>query len=257
MQSFPSLKRPAGAALLLLMLSSDLGVARQQPDAKNFPFPEKLSYRIEWRMVMAGSAVVELSRSGQNWQTTLNVESAGLVSRLLRVKDTYRVIGTDHFCGINSSLEAQEGKRHTSTTMLFDNSRHKLAYSERDLIKNTSNQHEIDIAPCTYEISGALQSLRQLKLETGRVITLPLTNGKKMVTAKIEALGADKITLNGKNYPTIRYEAFVFDNVLYRRKGRLFVWITDDSEHLPVQLQFQMGFPIGNVTVSLEKQETS
>ncbi len=41
----------------------------------------------------------------------------------------------------------------------------------------------------------------------------------------------------GKTYPAIRYEAFVFDDVLYKRKGRLQVWITDDADRLPVMFR--------------------
>jgi hypothetical protein len=246
---------PAGAGFLLFLLSNALSVAGQQPDVKNFPFPEKLTYRIEWRMVTAGNAVIDLSRDGPDWQTNLRLESAGFVSRFLRVLDTYRAVSSENFCGISSSLEAQEGKHHKATTMQFESSRHKLSYSEQDFVKNTSDKREIDITPCTHEILGALQSLRQLRVEPGKTLTFPITNGKKVVNARVEARDAEKITVNDKSYSAIRYEAFVFDNVLYRRKGRLFVWMTDDSERLPVQLQFQMGFPIGNITLQLEKQE--
>jgi hypothetical protein len=78
-----------------------------------------------------------------------------------------------------------------------------------------------------------------------------------VVNAKIEAQGKESISLNGKTYQTIRYEAFLFDNVLYRRKGRLFVWISDDASRIPVQFKLQLGFPIGNVTIELEKQQRS
>jgi hypothetical protein len=255
MPRFRSLLWAAGAPILLLTLLGSSGAARQQPDVKNFPFPEKLTYRVEWRMVTAGSAVINVSRNGSNWQTDLNLESSGFVSRFLRVLDTYHVVSDERFCGINSSLEAREGKRHAITTMLFDSARHKLSYSEQDFVKNTSDKQEIDIAPCTHEMLGALLALRQLTIEQGKTMTLPVTNGKKMVNAKVEARSPEKITVNDKNYSALRYEAFVFDNVLYRRRGRLFVWMTDDAERIPVQLQFQMGFPIGNITLQLEKQE--
>ncbi len=45
------------------------------------------------------------------------------------------------------------------------------------------------------------------------------------------------------------------NGVIYTRKGRLFVWITDDARHLPVQIQLQMSFPVGTVTLQLEKEE--
>ena len=84
---------------------------------------------------------------------------------------------------------------------------------------------------------------------------LPITNGKKLADVRVEGLGKEKITLNGKTYNTLRYETFVFDNVLYRRKGRLLMWISDDAQRLPVQMRFVFGFPLGDITLELEKSE--
>ena len=94
-------------------------------------------------------------------------------------------------------------------------------------------------------------------LEPGKSMTVPITDGKKLASAKIEGQGKDKLTINGASYNTVRYEAYLFDNVLYKRKGRLLVWITEDADRIPVQLRLEMGFPIGNVTVELQKQQKS
>jgi hypothetical protein len=53
---------------------------------------------------------------------------------------------------------------------------------------------------------------------------------------------------------TIRYEVFLFDNVIYKRTGHLHVWLTDDSSRLPVQFQVRLQFAIGTITLRLEKQ---
>lgn len=210
---------------------------------------------MEWRSVTAGNATLQLTRQAQNWQTNLAIESAGFVSKLFKVLDIYKVTSDDKFCGEHLDFDAQEGKRHSTTTVDFDARRRKIVLNERDLVKNSADKHEMDMPPCTYEITGALAAVRVMRMEPGKTITLPVTNGKKLANIKVEALTREKIAVNGKNFDTIRYEAFVFDNVLYRRKGRLFVWMTDDQERLPVQLRFQMGFPIGNITLELEKQE--
>jgi hypothetical protein len=102
---------------------------------------------------------------------------------------------------------------------------------------------------------GALSALRGLKPEPGNTLSLLLTNGKKLVTAKVEAQARETLHLNGKSYSTIKYEALVFNNVVYQRKGRLFMWITDDADRIPVQFRLQMGFPVGTVTLELEKHE--
>jgi hypothetical protein len=220
------------------------------------PSAEKLSYRVEWRLITAGAVTVEASRtSPEKWQTNLHLESSGFVTRLYKILDTYQAAGNERFCPANAMLDAQEGKRHTLTRLIFENTRHKVYYDERDLLKNTDVTKELDIAPCTYEIIGALAKLREIGLEPGRSITLPITDGKKMVEGKIEAQARENIGIGGKSYKTVRYEAFLFDNVLYKRKGRLLMWMTDDADRLPVQFRLQLGFPIGTVTVQLEKEQ--
>ncbi len=109
--------------------------------------------------------------------------------------------------------------------------------------------------PCTYDILGALATLRTSNLPPGKSTVVPITDGKKFAQAKIEALSKETINVGGKNYATTRYEAFVFDNVIYKRHGRLLIWISDDPARLPVQFRLLMGFPIGTITVSLEKSE--
>lgn len=244
-------------ALLLLSGVGGFAPAQQEPQKPpKFPFPEKLTYRIEWRLITAGNVTVQLSHaSGGNWQLNMDVGSAGLVTRLYNVTDKYKAVSDQRFCGIRSDLDAEEGKRHKVTSMTFDWPHSKVEYDEHDVLKNTSEKKWLDVPPCTYEIAGALASLRLTDIPPGKTATLPITDGKRVAYAKIEAQTRENVNLEGRNYQTIRYEAFLFDNVLYKRKGRLFIWLTDDGARVPVQLRFQMGFPIGTVTVELQKQQ--
>jgi len=248
------IKSPCRVLLVACLGFASSGLAQQ---VAPFPSPETLSYRIEWRMVTAGEAKLQLARAQQDWQILLNLESAGLVSRLFRVQDTYKVTSNERFCGLSSNFEAQEGKRHVVELQQFDYAKRKSTFDLHDLVKNVKEHSEIDIAPCTHEIVGALESLRQLKLEPGKSVTLPIANGKKMAYAKIEAQAKESISVDGKSYQTVRYEAFIFDNVVFRKKGSLLVWLSDDAAHVPVQMRFQMGFPIGSITLELVKAERS
>ena len=58
-------------------------------------------------------------------------------------------------------------------------------------------------------------------------------------------------------FKTIRYEVFLFDNVLFKRSGHLHVWLTDDAERLPVQLQVRLQITIGTITFRLWKPEAA
>jgi hypothetical protein len=39
------------------------------------------------------------------------------------------------------------------------------------------------------------------------------------------------------------------------RKGRVFVWLTDDERRLPVQIRIKLNVMIGTITLALEKEE--
>jgi hypothetical protein len=221
-----------------------------------FPYASKLSYQVVWRMLTAGEAVIQIKPGPvKDWNISLDLTSAGLVSRLYRVQDTYKASTNAQFCGENAVLDGQEGKRRFISHLTFDNARHKVVFSERNLTNNTTQDKELNIAPCTYEILGALASLRLSSLPPGKSIVLPITSGHKTAQVRVEAQARENLQVAGKSYSATRYEAFLFDNVLYKRKGRLFIWMTDGPEHLPVRLRIQLGFPIGSILVELEKQE--
>ncbi|MGC2660614.1 MAG: DUF3108 domain-containing protein, partial [Bryobacteraceae bacterium] len=215
-----------------------------------------LFYRVEWHLVTAGTAAFDISKVKANdWKISLDLESAGIVTKLYRVVDKYMASTDGEFCATSSVLDSQEGKRHRVTRLNFDNVKNKVNYEERDMVANKTTSQTIDVFPCTREIAGALATLRMMDLPLGKSATIAITDGKKVAKARIESQTKDTISVEGKSYQTVRYEAFLFDNVLYKRKGRLFIWMTDDDQHLPVQLRVQLGFPVGNITLGLVKEE--
>jgi hypothetical protein len=82
-----------------------------------------------------------------------------------------------------------------------------------------------------------------------------VSDGKKMVSAKIEAQQREEIKVPAGTFKTVRYEAFLFNEVLYRRPGHLYVWLSDDSRKVPVRVQVRLRFTIGTITFQLEKEE--
>jgi hypothetical protein len=153
-------------------------------------------------------------------------------------------------------LIAREGSRQRDTRITFDYEGKKASYLERDLVKNaTLASQEIDLPSCTHDVIGGLYYLRTLTLEPGQSVQATVSDGKKAVVAKIEAQQREEIKVPDGTYKTIRYEIFLFDNVLYRRSGHLYVWLSDDSRRLPVQIRARMAITVGTITFLLEKHE--
>jgi hypothetical protein len=227
------------------------------PQSNPLPAHETLTYSIEWRLITAGRARVEWTSTGaESAQIKVKVESAGLVSKLFRVEDTYLAVVGSGLCGESVQLTSEEGSRRRETRINFDYPNHRADYLERDRTKNTVLlAKETEIPPCTHEIGGGLYFLRTLSLEPGQSVLVPLTDGKKSVVAKVEAQQREEVRTTAGTFKTIRYEAYVFNNVLYRRPAHLYVWLTDDARRIPVQIRVRMQVTIGTITLALEKRE--
>ncbi len=219
------------------------------------PATESLSYTAEWRLIHAGNARLQWNAAGGGWKTGLELETVGLVSRLYKVNNEYSSQLNSALCAGSSLMKTNEGSKRRETSVKYDSERRKATYVERDLIKNAvADSHELDIRPCEHDVVGALYRLRTMNVPLGQSVQIPISDGKKAVMASIDAQERETVKIDGISYNAIRYEAHLFNGVLYRRRGRLFVWITDDARRLPVQIKVRLPFYIGTVTLQLNQE---
>jgi hypothetical protein len=225
--------------------------------ANNLPSKETLYYNIEWRLFSAGKAKIQWLQEGRpGYQVNLHLESTGFVSKLFKVEDDYSGNLGANLCSESLQMTTNEGNRGRETKIAFDSASKRASYLERDRLKNSViAQHEIDVPPCVHDVVGGLYFMRTLNLEPGQSTTIPVSDGKKSVMAKVEAQAREDVKTPAGAFHTIRYEIYLFDNVLYRRSAHLNVWMTDDRRRLPVEIRVRMTFTVGTITLLLEKQE--
>jgi len=223
------------------------------------PSKETLYYNIEWRLINAGKLRIDLQPEPQptpGWMVNLHLESVGLVSKLFKVEDDYSSTLNPSMCVETTQLTAHEGSRQRQTRVTFDYESKKAAYLERDRIKNTTVlAQETEIPACVHDVAGGLFFLRTLNLEVGQSVEVPVSDGKRSVRARIEAQQREEVKTPAGPFHTIRYEIFLFNDVLYKRSGHLYVWLTDDRRKLPVALRVRLQITIGTINLQLAKYE--
>ena len=241
-------------------------IAPSAPDAKSAaPNPtvsgpiEKLVYSVEWRLIRAGTVTLEA------WPAELKMrlESGGLVASLFKVDDLYEAHYDDTdwdqspYCATSMRLESMEGKRHHEAKVTYDRSANRAHYIEHDLATNeTLREATVDLPPCASDALGGLARLRRLPVPMpGKAIEIPISDGRHSAMVKLEAQEHEEIKVAAGTFKATRYEAFLLNGVIYPRKGRVWIWYTDDARRLPVQIRLRTGFPVGTVTLELEKQE--
>jgi len=188
----------------------------------------------------------------------MRLQSAGLVSSLFKVNDTYTVDYDEPFCASRGLMDSEEGKRHRESEITYDRVRNRASYLERDVLKGiVLHADQVDIPNCVHEVIGAFLQLRAHPIEPGQSTQVPMSDGRRFAAVRIDAQEREYIKTPAGNFKAVRYEAHMLNSVIYTRKGQVFVWLGDDPHHLPVQIRLRMQFPIGTVTLQLLKEEHS
>lgn len=211
---------------------------------------ETLQYGVEWRLVRAGTATL---KAGQN-SGELGLLSTGIVSKLVFINDLYRSQTDPQGCISNISLDVHEGKKQRVLEAHREGS--ALRYTEKDKTNGKVLETKSLPAPdCFGDVVTGLKWLRTSNLKLGQSTQRWMTDGRKIAHVKVEAQELERVKTPLGTFDTIRYEVHVMNDVLFRRNGRVFVYVTNDERRLPVQIKVRMAFYIGTVTLSLEKIE--
>jgi hypothetical protein len=235
------------------------GPAAPEPKPASPTPQEKLVYSVQWRLIRAGTVTIEALPSA----VKMRLESAGLVASLFKVDDTYEANydNADRdsmpFCATSMRLESMEGKRHHEAQVTYDRPANRAHYIEHDLATNeTLREASVDLPPCASDTLGGLARLRHLGIPVlGKPVEIPISDGRHSAMVKVEPQEREEVKVSAGTFKTIRYEANLLNGVIYPRKGRVWIWFTDDARRLPVQIRLRTGFPVGTVTLELEKQE--
>ena len=213
---------------------------------------ERLHYTVEWRLIHAGDATLEFGPSSG----ALKLESAGMVSTLYKIQDTYRAQFEPGFCAGSSLMDAREGSRHRETTVQFDRNRNWAYLTDKDLDKNSiMGKADVQTPHCVHDVVAGLLQLRRMKIEPGQTVQLPVSNGRKSAAVKVEAQEREQVKTPAGTFKTVRYEINLLNDVVYARQGRVFMWLTDDERRVPVQIRVRTNFPLGTITLQLVKEE--
>ena len=106
-----------------------------------------------------------------------------------------------------------------------------------------------------HDVVGGLFFLRTLNLEPGQSAQIPVSDGKKSVMVKVEAQAREDVKTPAGTFKTMRYEVYLFNNVLYKRAGASQRLAVRRPAPLPVQIRVRMTFTIGTIKLLLEKHE--
>ena len=216
---------------------------------------ETLTYDVTWSIFPAGEVTATLRRleghAPEAYEVTTRAQSQGFVSLLYKVDNEFRsVFDPRTFCSQEIHKKTNEGSRHKDTRIVFDSARRLAVLDGRDLGKpNSPPKHaENQIPTCVADVVTAFYYVRRQPLRVGEQVRLPINDGAKTYEVSVEVQAREQIqTPLGTRY-AFRVEPKVFGG-LYKRKGRMLIWFSDDEQRLPLRINASMA--VGTITGTL------
>lgn len=247
--------RTLGTCLTLLVVWSSGAGRAQQSAPLPFAPSETLTYDINWSVFPAGQVVASIRGPGKNpaegFEVKTTARSKGFVSLLYNVQDEFQsFFDPQTLCSRRILKKVNEGRRHKETEIKFDYARGVAVLDEHDPTQaNSPAKHDENSIPaCVEDVVSAFYFLRNQPLRAGRKIMLAVNDGSKTTDVVVEVQEREQILTGIGNRAAIRVEPKVFGQ-LYKRKGRMLIWFSDDKQHLP--LRIKMVLSIGSITGTL------
>jgi hypothetical protein len=172
-------------------------------------------------------------------QILTTARSKGFVSLLFNVQDEFHsYFDPETLCSRRISKKIVEGRRKKEAGLVFDAVRHVAILDERDLAKPGSplKHVENEIPNCVEDVVTGFYFLRHQPLQVGKDVRVAVNDGAKTHVVSVEVQARERIQTPLGDRMAFRLEPKVFDG-LFKRKGRMLIWMSDDAERLPLRIK--------------------
>lgn len=210
---------------------------------------ELMSFDIYWMGIYVGKASFEAINNKGNITIVSKVNSAPVISTLYKVEDHAR---SEIANGkpVSFKIKQHEGRYRSNKETIFGNN--KVIYYNH--LKGEKFEHNTVNNPSWDVISG-FYYLRSLPFEVGKTFYVGIFDSNKFYNAEVRVIGKEKIHVSDNwETNTIIIKPILQSAGLFRKKGDILIWLTDDENRIPVKVETTVS--IGKVTARIKSIES-
>ena len=215
-----------------------------------FDVNEKLTFVIRYGPIKAGTAIMSIPRivtkmGRECYLIQTEARSSAFFSAFFKVRD--RVISYMDKNGLFTwgfEKHLREGKYSSDRIVEYDQYNGWAVLNKKDSLR---------IPPCVHDILSSFYFIRTQNLQVGKSIFLDNHSGKKLYPLEVKIHKKERIKVRAGTFDCIVVEPILRAEGLFKSKGRLLVWLTDDERKIPVQMKSKII--IGYITAELVKME--
>ena len=215
------------------------------PQIRAFFPGETLTYDVSWsEVVSAGTAIMEvreekLPDGGMGLKFVVTGRSVGLLDKVYPVDDLVESVFDPRTTeSLSYRLKESYGRHRRLTEVAFDRTRNIV-------VSRLNKDPEETLAVPEHALDG-LSALYAIRLHeefvAGKVFTIDAFNSSKNWSVEIHTLGREKLKTPLGEFSTIKVKTYPKYEGVFRGKGEVFIWLTDDSRKVPLLMKSKLAF---------------
>lgn len=214
---------------------------------------ERFTYDVYYGVIPAGSAGIEIKpdlvtyRQAPCYEIHTWARSAKAFSIFFRVEDDVfsyldaRGIFTWYF-----EKRLNEGKYHDVKVVDYDQ-REGFAYTSDDGVPRDTTRIPLFVQ----DAISVLYYFRLQPVEIGDPLYIQVHDIKKNYPLKVDVMGRETVETPAGKFNCIKVEPVLESAGIFKSKGRIFLWFTDDERRIPVMMKAKVL--IGSITAYLKE----
>jgi Protein of unknown function (DUF3108) len=230
---------PAAHSAEEAMPASDL--RRIQP----FEPGETLTYDISWsNIVTAGIATMTVNEDtlGNGRKVlvfTVKGHTTSLVDKFYPVDDTVQSVFDPLIMqSLSYSLHENYGRKKRNRVVVFD-------HANKNAVSTLNNDPPQSLV-IPDEVQDGLSFLYYLRSRedttTGKPITIEVLDSGQNWSVEVYTLGREKVKTSAGEFSTIKIKTYPKYKGVFKNKGEVFIWLTDDIHRVPVLMKSKLAF---------------
>jgi hypothetical protein len=232
-----------------------------------FHVGEKLSFNVRYGFIKAGEATMEVKGKvpigdREAYEIISTANSTGTFDFFFKVRDRVEsYIDTQGLFSWKFNKKLREGSYKFDLLVDYDQYNGKalvdmIRYNDNDDDSLTIRKQEnftVDIPPYVLDILAAFYYVRTQKLRIGMPIYLSNHDNKKVYDLRVIVQKRETIKVKAGKFRCIMVQPQLRGEAIFKQKGELWVWLSDDKYKIPVQMKSAVF--VGSITTELTKIE--
>jgi len=203
---------------------------------------ERLRFQVTWSGMTAGYADMMCLPYGNGAVIRTVATANSAIQSLYPVYDTLESVVQMDGYPLRFAKKVHEGSYWANFRTFFRRGNNTAVVTGHAKGKPARPDSSMATTPVVYDMLSAFYEFRTMDLKPGDVARMDILDNRKMFHGvEIHCLRRERIKVPAGTFDCVVIEPKIHSEALFKAKGSLYIWLTEDARRLPVRMESRIS----------------